>query len=55
MITFFLISLNLKKQIDWVDQYHQQCRNLVGPELERQGRTRALQWLLKETEPISQQ
>lgn len=45
-------SLMTREEIEWIDQYHQQCRDIVGKELEQQGRTRALQWLIKETEPM---
>lgn len=40
-------------QIDWVNQYHRKCREVVGAELERQGRKEALDWLCRETQPIA--
>ncbi|XP_033883216.3 xaa-Pro aminopeptidase 1-like [Acipenser ruthenus] len=42
-----------QKERDWVDEYHKQCREVVGAELERQGRHAALQWLIRETQPIA--
>lgn len=47
------ISLLTVDEIKWINQYHQQCRDIVGRELEKQGLSRALQWLLKETQPIN--
>lgn len=41
-------------QCNWVNEYHQKCREVVGAELERQGRHEALRWLLRETEPLGQ-
>ncbi|XP_030058638.1 LOW QUALITY PROTEIN: xaa-Pro aminopeptidase 1-like [Microcaecilia unicolor] len=42
-----------QKECDWVNSYHQKCRDVVGPELEKQGRLDALQWLVRETQPIA--
>lgn len=42
-------------QCDWLNSYHQTCRNVIGKELQMQGRQEALEWLLRETEPISKQ
>lgn len=39
-------------QRDWVNEYHGKCREVVGAELERQGRKEALEWLIRETQPI---
>ncbi|XP_030309342.1 xaa-Pro aminopeptidase 1 isoform X3 [Calypte anna] len=49
-----MIDVNLltQKECNWVNDYHQKCREVVGAELERQGRREALQWLLRETEPL---
>ena len=46
-------SLMTKEEITWINKYHQQCRDVVGKELMKQRRARALKWLIKETEPIS--
>lgn len=40
-------------QRDWVNEYHRKCREVVGAELERQGRKEALEWLIRETEPVA--
>lgn len=45
-------SLFTVLQRDWVNEYHRKCREVVGAELERQGRKEALEWLVRETEPI---
>ncbi|KAJ7325189.1 hypothetical protein JRQ81_018209 [Phrynocephalus forsythii] len=47
------VHLLTPKECDWVNNYHRKCREVVGAELERQGRHEALQWLIRETEPIS--
>ncbi|XP_038940400.1 xaa-Pro aminopeptidase 1 isoform X2 [Rattus norvegicus] len=43
------------KECDWLNSYHQTCRDVIGKELQTQGRQEALEWLLRETEPISRQ
>lgn len=52
-----MISVHLltQKEVDWVNDYHKKCREVTGVELERQGRSEALQWLIRETQPISKQ
>lgn len=47
------VDLLTPKECDWVNNYHKKCREVVGAELERQGRHEALQWLIRETEPIT--
>ncbi|NWR61295.1 XPP1 aminopeptidase, partial [Bucorvus abyssinicus] len=49
-----MIDVNLltQKECNWVNDYHQKCREVIGAELERQGRHEALQWLIRETEPL---
>nr|XP_033798041.1 xaa-Pro aminopeptidase 1 isoform X1 [Geotrypetes seraphini]XP_033798043.1 xaa-Pro aminopeptidase 1 isoform X1 [Geotrypetes seraphini]XP_033798045.1 xaa-Pro aminopeptidase 1 isoform X1 [Geotrypetes seraphini]XP_033798046.1 xaa-Pro aminopeptidase 1 isoform X1 [Geotrypetes seraphini]XP_033798047.1 xaa-Pro aminopeptidase 1 isoform X1 [Geotrypetes seraphini]XP_033798048.1 xaa-Pro aminopeptidase 1 isoform X1 [Geotrypetes seraphini]XP_033798049.1 xaa-Pro aminopeptidase 1 isoform X1 [Geotrypetes s len=42
-----------QKECDWVNSYHQKCQEVVGSELEKQGRLEALQWLIRETQPVS--
>jgi len=39
-------------QRNWVNEYHRRCREVVGAELEKQGRMEALEWLIRETQPI---
>ncbi|GAB0192043.1 xaa-Pro aminopeptidase 1 [Grus japonensis] len=50
-----MIDVNLltQKECNWVNDYHQKCREVIGAELERQGRHEALQWLIRETEPLA--
>lgn len=45
-------SLLTEKEINWVNDYHTQCREVVGTELKLQGKLEALDWLMKETQPI---
>ncbi|KAL3865143.1 hypothetical protein ACJMK2_006764 [Sinanodonta woodiana] len=45
-------SLLTQKEIDWVNDYHAKCRDIVGAELKLQDKQEALEWLLRETEPI---
>ncbi|XP_067393152.1 xaa-Pro aminopeptidase 1 isoform X1 [Emydura macquarii macquarii] len=47
------VSLLTQKERDWVNDYHQKCREVIRAELERQGRHEALQWLIRETAPIT--
>ncbi|KAF1504413.1 Xaa-Pro aminopeptidase 1, partial [Megadyptes antipodes antipodes] len=49
-----MIDVNLltQKECNWVNDYHQKCREVIGAELERQGRYEALRWLIQETEPL---
>lgn len=46
------VDLLTQKEVNWVNDYHKKCRDIVGAELEKQGRHSALQWLIKETQPI---
>ncbi|KAM7284626.1 hypothetical protein ISCGN_001720 [Ixodes scapularis] len=39
-------------EVEWLDTYHQACRDVIGRALEEQGRDLALQWLLRETQPL---
>lgn len=45
-------SLLTQKEIDWLNDYHSKCRDIVGPELQRQGKTAAYQYLMRETELV---
>ncbi|GFW42692.1 xaa-Pro aminopeptidase 1 [Trichonephila clavipes] len=45
-------SLLNDNEIKWLNEYHVTCREVIGRILEEQGKTEALQWLLKETEPL---
>uniref|UniRef100_A0A674CDV0 Xaa-Pro aminopeptidase 1 n=1 Tax=Salmo trutta TaxID=8032 RepID=A0A674CDV0_SALTR len=46
-------DLLTQKERDWVNEYHRQCRETIGAELDRQGRKEALDWLIRETQPIA--
>lgn len=39
-------------ELDYLNKYHQRCRDVIGPLLEEQGHLEAKQWLWNETEPI---
>lgn len=41
------------EEIKFLNDYHNQCRQIVGPLLDKQGQLDAKKWLWKETEPIS--
>uniref|UniRef100_A0A8C2RYJ6 Xaa-Pro aminopeptidase 1 n=1 Tax=Capra hircus TaxID=9925 RepID=A0A8C2RYJ6_CAPHI len=43
------------KECDWLNSYHLTCRDVIGKELQKQGRQEALEWLIRETQPISKQ
>ncbi|XP_073717550.1 xaa-Pro aminopeptidase 1 isoform X1 [Misgurnus anguillicaudatus] len=45
-------DLLTQKERDWLNDYHKECRETIGAELERQGRKEALDWLIRETQPI---
>ncbi|XP_072094981.1 xaa-Pro aminopeptidase 1 isoform X2 [Mobula birostris] len=47
------VELLTEKERDWLNSYHRLCREVMGAELEKQGKLKALQWLMKETEPVS--
>ncbi|RZC33721.1 Peptidase M24 and/or Creatinase N domain containing protein [Asbolus verrucosus] len=49
MITVDLLT---NKEIAYLNDYHKQCRDLLGPVLETQGHLEAKEWLWKETEPL---
>jgi Xaa-Pro aminopeptidase len=36
--------------IQWLNEYHVTCRDVIGPVLSEQGRTRAHAWLMRETQ-----
>ncbi|XP_045110270.1 xaa-Pro aminopeptidase 1-like [Portunus trituberculatus] len=45
-------ALLTKKEVEWLNAYHAECREKVGELLLQQGHKEAYNWLLKETEPI---
>ncbi|KAH1013221.1 hypothetical protein HUJ04_002241 [Dendroctonus ponderosae] len=47
------VSMLTDKEIEQLNNYHQECRQAVGPLLDEQGAVEAKAWLWKESEPIS--
>lgn len=47
-----LPSMLTTEEVEWINWYHGLCAEKVGAALREQGRTSALNWLLKETVPI---
>lgn len=45
-------KLLTQKEQDWLNNYHEICRDVVGEELQLQGKTEAYAWLMKETTPL---
>ena len=39
-------------EINYINQYHQKCLDLVGPLLREMGKKDALNWLIKESKPM---
>ncbi|KAJ8955577.1 hypothetical protein NQ318_001407 [Aromia moschata] len=48
-----VIDMLTDAEIEYLNKYHQECRDIVGPLLEQQGQKEAKEWLFKETKPIS--
>lgn len=50
-----LIDVNLmtNDEIDWLNDYHDKCRRVVGVYLEKSGKQEVKQWLDKETEKLA--
>jgi len=47
-----LPELMTQQELEWLNGYHQTCRDRVGPLLKQLGKTEALEWLVNETQPI---
>ncbi|ESO95131.1 hypothetical protein LOTGIDRAFT_215291 [Lottia gigantea] len=45
-------KLLTEKEINWINDYHSFCQQVVGEEMEKQGRHEAKKWLIKSTQPI---
>lgn len=43
-------KLLTEKEMNWINDYHSKCRDIVGNELKKQGKTAAYEWLMRETE-----
>ena len=39
-------------EINYINQYHQKCKDMVGPLLRSMGKKDGLNWLIRETSPI---
>lgn len=42
----------LSLQLEWLNNYYETIRRLMGPELDRQGLPEEKDWMLKNTEPF---
>ena len=42
-------------QIEWLNNYHKQCREKVGKMLKDQGKDEVYDWLVEITEPVGKQ
>ena len=51
-IKMIVPELLTREEVEWLNNYHQLCRDRVGPILKEMGRTEALDWLYRETEPM---
>lgn len=47
------LSIMTPEEINWLNNYHKQCREKVGKMLKDQRKEDVYKWLLQETEPIS--
>ncbi|CAH1783979.1 unnamed protein product, partial [Owenia fusiformis] len=45
-------SMLTPKEIEWLNSYHEKCRDIMGSALKAQGKGEALEWLMRETEPL---
>jgi Xaa-Pro aminopeptidase len=45
-------SLLTREEMDYLNTYHEQCREHVGPLLREMGLIEGVSWLVKETEPL---
>lgn len=52
-INLINVDMLTDKEIDQLNGYHQECRDKIGPILERQGHFEAKEWLWTQSEPIS--
>jgi len=45
-------SMLTADEIEWLDNYHERCVQVVGKILEKEGRKHALEWLMQQTRPL---
>ncbi len=41
-----------RDEVNYINNYHQKCRDVVGPLLRSMGKKEGLNWLIRETNPI---
>ena len=51
-VKMILPDLLSKEEVDYLNAYHELCRDRVGPLLREMGHIDGLNWLIRETEPI---
>lgn len=47
-----VVEMLTDDEIKVLNEYHQNCRSIIGPLLEKQGQIEAKEWLWRETEPL---
>lgn len=47
------MELLTDQEISILNEYHQKCRDIIGPVLDKQGQKEAKEWLWRESEPIT--
>lgn len=52
LIDTFLLS---DQELIWLNEYHQTCRELVGAHLDKTGKLKVKEWLMKATEPLKRE
>lgn len=52
--TSLYLYLFISFQIEWLNNYHTQCREKIGKMLKDQGKTDVYNWLVELTEPVAQ-
>lgn len=45
-------KLLTREEVQYIDDYHRKCWEVVSPLLEKRGQPEALEWLRRETQPI---
>ncbi len=50
--SWLFLIINVCHQIDYINEYYTLIRKKVGAEMQTQGRTRAYNWLMSQTEPL---
>lgn len=52
-----LVDVNLltDEELKWLNEYHEECRSIVGAHLDKTGKENVKKWLIKETEKLVRQ